>query len=115
MPTSWIIALLMVGLFLTVDGFYRDEIAHLRRNPKVEYRFIPRDTIAEAWFTAAPVDFQKLPPIISEKDGGSAAPPPSELRPDVIAPLPTDTKTPPAPLPNDTKQTAPLSPTIVAS
>ena len=34
--------MLFVGIVLIIDGVYREEIDHLKKHRKVEYKFIPR-------------------------------------------------------------------------
>ena len=44
------IVLFVAGVFLLVHSVYTERIRELQRNPRVEYRFVPRDPLTDVFF-----------------------------------------------------------------
>lgn len=66
MLSSLVLVFLMFGIILTIDGFYHDEIAFLKKNPRIEYRTIPSG-ITDVEFVSSrtsPADFTTLDVIL---------------------------------------------------
>jgi len=42
--------LLIIGIIMIVDGIYREEIEKLKKDKKIEYKFIPRSTYNDMLF-----------------------------------------------------------------
>lgn len=62
MLSSIVLIFLMIGVIMTIDGIYNDEIKYLKNNPKVIYRNV-QSGIVETEFlssTTSPADFTTL-------------------------------------------------------
>lgn len=44
---SILVLLLFMGMFMIVHGFYEQQLKEIEKNPKVEYRFVPRSYYEE--------------------------------------------------------------------
>ena len=42
--------MLIIGIIMVVDGIYREEINKLKKDKKIEYKFIPRTTYNDMLF-----------------------------------------------------------------
>ena len=66
MLSSVVLMFLMFGIILAIDGYYHDEIAFLKNNPRIEYRNVPSG-INDLEFVSSrtsPADFSTLDAIL---------------------------------------------------
>ena len=64
----WLFFTLFVGMFLVIHGIYEEKFQALKRNVKVEYRFVPRTFYEEQLMDANGSLSDKFKNIFSEDD-----------------------------------------------
>ena len=64
----WLFFTLFVGMFLVVHGIYEEKFQALKRNVKIEYRFVPRTFYEEQLMDANGSLSDKFKNIFAEDD-----------------------------------------------